>query len=152
MVGVELPEAGADPKRPDPAGFAPNIPVPEEAGGGPAGVVVPAAGAPKRGLDAGVVDPAGWAVLEGAPNIPPVEDVDVVDGVLLAAAAFPPKEKVDLGAAAPALDAPKRFEPVLAPLPVLVEAPKRPPPVAVPAADPPPNKLAPDPAVAVLPA
>ena len=90
-------------------------------------------------------------MFEGAPNIPPVEDVDVVDGVLLAAAAFPPKEKVDLGAAAPALDAPKRFEPVLAPLPVLVEAPKRPPPVAVPAADPPPNKLAPDPAVAVMP-
>jgi len=59
VVGVEEPEAGADPNIPVPAGLAPKRLVPEDAGGGPAGVVDPAAGAPKSGFGAGVVDPAG---------------------------------------------------------------------------------------------
>jgi hypothetical protein len=63
------------PKRPPPAGFEPKSPpVVVDAGGAPAGVVLP--NAEKVGFEAGVVDPAGC----GADVLVPPNEKELVVG------------------------------------------------------------------------
>ena len=142
-----VPDAAALPKRPpEPAGLAPKRPPPDAAGGAAAGVVdwpKP----PKSGLEAGVVDPAGWeAVLDAPPNrlveAAGAEGVDVPGVVVVGVA--PKENPPGFGAvdAAPVFAPPNRLPPVAPP--VAEPAPNKPPEAgAAPGVDDP-NRLVPD--------